>query len=113
MVIHNVEPNSIESIMNARDEQDPAPDELTDEHEGNHATWYILRCKTLRESAGLRKNALARDADVDRATIDKIEKRHPVTRPTAFRVFNALNAKHATKLDSSKEITNTLAKKRR
>lgn len=92
------------------DEESHADDEADT---GNAATWYILRCKTLRESAGMRKQTLAGAAKVDRATIDKIEKRIPVTRPTAFRVFNALQTHHAVKLDPNKEITDTLQKKRR
>lgn len=93
-------------------EESPA-DEHADDGYGNHATWYFPRCKTLREAAGLRKNALARESGVDRATIDKIEKRHPVTKPTAFRVFNALNARRPIKLDPETEIINSLQKKRR
>lgn len=78
---------------------------------GNAATWYILRCKTLRESAGMRKQTLAGEAKVDRATIDKIEKRMPVTRPIAFRVFNALQKHHAVKLKQDIEITDMLRKR--
>jgi DNA-binding XRE family transcriptional regulator len=86
----------------------PGTDEIGSE---NGAAWYMFRCKTLRESLGMRKQTLAKEAGVDRATIDKIEKRKPVTRPIAFRVFNAIQARRVEKLDSDKEITNTTRKK--
>jgi len=79
--------------------------------DGNAATWYMLRCKTFREAAGLRKQQLAIAAKVDRSTIDKIEKRTPMTMPTIRRVFNVLNERHGKQLHANKEIVNTLQKR--
>jgi DNA-binding XRE family transcriptional regulator len=81
------------------------------ENAGNKATWFIPRCKTLREQAGQRIQGLAKKAGVDRATIDKLEKRKPVTKPTAYRVLNALNELHVTKLDPNVEIISSLRKR--
>ncbi len=99
-------------MNNKTEESGVAPNTDAGKDDGpNTATWYILRCKSLRESGGLRKQTLAKEANVDRATIDKIEKRMPVTKPTAFRVLNALQKHHATKLKPEKEIIASLRKR--
>lgn len=69
------------------------------------ASFFLLRCKTLRIGAGLTMNELARKSEVDRATISKIEAHHGVTEPVIAKVFNALNQKHANKLNYDKEVS--------
>jgi len=94
------------------DQAEGSKDDEESSAKGNGATCYMLRCKTLRESGGLRIVELAEEAKVDRSTIDKLEKRLPVTKPTAFRVLKALQKHHAVELDPEKEILNTLRKRR-
>lgn len=69
------------------------------------AGYYIHQCKTLRELAGLSINSLARKAEVDRSTVSKIEKKHPVTGAIAGRVFNALNEASKNTLKFEIEVT--------
>lgn len=69
------------------------------------ATSLVPRCTTLRQQAGMSMNALAREARVDRGTLTKIERRHPVTATIANRVFNALNVAHKGKLSVDAEVT--------
>lgn len=86
-------------------------EETTSDSHSNGAVWLFLRCKTLRESAGLRIQQLAQEAKVDRATIVKIEKRLGVTKPLLFRVFNVLNKRHGEKLNPDVELKNSPRKK--
>ena len=73
---------------------------------GNAAVWLIPRCKTWRESAGMRIQQLALEAKVDRATITKIEKHKGISKPLAYRVFNVLNKPHRDSLnDTTKSRT--------
>lgn len=72
------------------------------------ATSLIPRCTTLRQQAGMSMNALAREARVDRGTLTKIERRHPVTATIANRVFNALNVAHKGKLNVDAEVTSAV-----
>lgn len=88
-----------------------ASEDAQDKQNGNSAVWLFARCKTLRESAGMRIQQLAAEAKVDRATIDKIEKRKGVSKPMAFRVFNVLNSRHRDTLDSKREIRDSPRKR--
>jgi DNA-binding XRE family transcriptional regulator len=83
----------------------------TEDKHGNHAVWLIPRCKTLRESAGMRIQQLALAAKVDRATITKIEKHHGVSKPLAYRVFNELNKRKGGNLKDTVEITDSPRKR--
>jgi hypothetical protein len=77
---------------------------------GDHprAYFYVPNCRTLRVSAGKTKSDLARAADVDRNTVNKIEHLVGVTEETAHGVFNALKNWHPSKkLDAKVEITKT------
>ena len=67
------------------------------------ANYYIPSCKTLRISAHLSMNKLAGEAQVDRATIKKIEINHGVTDVTADKVFCALK-KHHSRIEKNKEV---------
>lgn len=50
-------------------------------------------------------NDLAKEAEVDRASVKKIESKHAVTELMASKVFNALNQWHSQTLERAKEIT--------
>lgn len=58
---------------------------------------YFDTLKTLRERSGLKIAVLAKEADVDRSTITRIEKHHNSTPETLHAVINALNALNALK----------------
>lgn len=73
----------------------------------NRATHYLPRCKTLRVGVGRSISDLAKHSEVDRATITKIERNHPVTEHIAHRVLSALNVWHKGNLQPHTEITNT------
>jgi len=77
----------------------------TDELPNGQAIYCILRCRTLRELAGMSMNALAASAKVDRGTVSKMERRHPVTGAIAGRVFNALNVAHRSTLTYEDEVS--------
>jgi DNA-binding XRE family transcriptional regulator len=83
----------------------------SEDKEGNHAVWLIPRCKTLRESAGMRIQQLALAAKVDRATITKIEKHKGISKPLAYRVFNELNKRKGGTLMDAVEITDNPRKR--
>lgn len=75
------------------------------------ASYHIPRCRTLRESAGMSINTLAKNADVDRGTISRIERSHPVTAVIAGRVFNVLNEVHKNQLSREAEVTTSPGRK--
>ena len=75
-----------------------------DKHRDNGAIWLFPRCKTWRVSAGMGIQQLAKEAGVDRATVKKIEKHHPVSEPILHRVFNVLNVRHGSKLNDAVEL---------
>ena len=52
---------------------------------------YFDSLKTIREHSGIRVATLAKEADVDRGTIARIEKHHNSTLETLHSVINALN----------------------
>jgi DNA-binding XRE family transcriptional regulator len=85
--------------------------ESEDMHGENAAVWLIPRCKTWRESAGMRIQQLALEAKVDRATITKIEKHKGISKPLAYRVFNVLNKRHRDALEDTVEITDNPRKR--
>lgn len=70
---------------------------------------YFDECKTFRMRAGLPLSALAREAEVDRATLSKVEKHHAARYETLMRIVNALNTLHyatnGAPLDGSVVIT--------
>lgn len=77
-----------------------------DFNNNGRASHYVPNCRTLRVGAGKSINVLAKHSDVDRGTIAKIERNHPVSEPVAHRIFSTLNGWHGEKLEIHKEITN-------
>jgi DNA-binding XRE family transcriptional regulator len=55
---------------------------------------FIDDLQTLRERAGLTRAELARLAEVDRATIAKLEKHHPSRADICNKLINALNERY-------------------
>ena len=53
----------------------------------------FLRCRELREQAGLSMNKLASEADVSRDLIRSLEAGNPHTRHKVMAVFNALRVR--------------------
>ena len=82
-----------------------------DKHTDNGAIWLFPRCKTLRESAGMRIQQLAKEAGVDRNTVSNIEKNKPISKPIMYRVFNVLNVRHGGKLNDAIELKDSPRKR--
>jgi DNA-binding XRE family transcriptional regulator len=75
------------------------------------AVFYIPNCRTLRVNKGKQIAELAKAADVNRSTIEKIEKLIGVTDVFARRIFNVLDEWHpALHLKADREITMTPSK---
>jgi predicted transcriptional regulator len=55
---------------------------------------YFDDLKTLRVGAGIRKSILAREAKVDRTTLDRVEKHDAARLETLIAIINALNSLH-------------------
>jgi DNA-binding XRE family transcriptional regulator len=70
----------------------------------NGAHYYIPRLETLRITAKLTINRLAKEADVGRDLVSSLERRHPHSRIKVQAVFDALKKYHPD-LDPAVEIT--------
>lgn len=77
---------------------------VSEDFDKNGAHYYLHRLQTLRISAKLTMNRLAKEADVGRDLISSLERHHPHTRLKVQAAFDALKRYHPN-LDPDEEIT--------
>jgi predicted transcriptional regulator len=82
---------------------------------GARAEWTVRDAKRLRVDGDKHhtQDALAKEAGVTGDTVSKIERRIPVSRRSAMKVFDALNKCHESGLKQSRLVVRVPVAKRR